>query len=153
MERFIRMSARVPFGNRGFTLSEVLIVVVIIGILSSLAIPRFFGQAEKAKAGEAINMLSSIRRAQLQYYDAHGKFATIDGTGSTKLFSELLGVVVPPSEETHWFYSTQDDGTATATRHARTGETVSANGNLTLRVNGTWEGTDDYEENEKYCPF
>ena len=45
----------------GFTLTELLIVVVIMGILISLAIPSYVKTIEKGKAQEAINALRLIQ--------------------------------------------------------------------------------------------
>ena len=50
--------------NKGFTLIEVLIVVVIIAILAALVVPRFMSQPEKAVIAEANQMLGAISRAQ-----------------------------------------------------------------------------------------
>lgn len=53
---------------KGFTLLEILIVVVIIGILASLAIPRYIKSTEVSNASEAYNNLNAIRKAEWVYY-------------------------------------------------------------------------------------
>lgn len=56
----------------GFTLIEVLIVVVIIAVLASLIIPRIVAAPEKAKLAEAYNTLGVLIRAQKAYADLTG---------------------------------------------------------------------------------
>ena len=60
-----------------FTLVEVLVVVIIISILSSLAIYQFFRVAEKMRASEGMYILGILRNAQLRYYVEHGRFTNI----------------------------------------------------------------------------
>jgi len=60
--------------KKGFTLVEVLIVVVIIAILASLIVPRMLAQTEKAKAAEAIQMVGAIKRAAERHYDFQGSY-------------------------------------------------------------------------------
>lgn len=52
----------------GFTLLEILIVVVIISILAGLAIPKFNKTVESAKGKEAVVNLELIRTAERMYY-------------------------------------------------------------------------------------
>lgn len=56
------------FRNQGFTLIELMIVVVIIGILAALAIPRFMQATTKTKQSEAKLILKQIYVNQRTYW-------------------------------------------------------------------------------------
>jgi len=64
--------------RKGFTLLELMIVVIIIGILATLALPRFFKAADRARWAAAASMLATIRSAQLRH---HAEFSVYE-TGS-----------------------------------------------------------------------
>ena len=69
---------------RGFTLVEILIVVVILGILAAIVIPQFTSAAETAKASSLVSQLQTIR-SQLELYrvqhnDNYPTLAQMDST-------------------------------------------------------------------------
>ena len=61
------MNSRKHSRNAGFTLVEILIVVVILGILSAIVIPQFTSASDTAKANAMTTQLQTIR-SQLELY-------------------------------------------------------------------------------------
>src|SRR2546423_7853568 len=61
-------------GRKGFTLVELAVVIIIIGVLAAFAVPRFLDSVERSKAGEAFNYLSAIRTAQERYQIPPGTY-------------------------------------------------------------------------------
>ncbi|GJL52512.1 type IV pilin protein [Candidatus Nitrospira salsa] len=54
--------------KRGFSLTELMIVVAIIGILATIAIPKFMTYQAKAKQTEAKNNLVAIHTGEIAYF-------------------------------------------------------------------------------------
>ncbi len=61
--------------KRAFTLTEVLITVIIIAVLATLALPMLLKTMEKTRVGEAITNLNLIRTGQKIYFLEYNQFA------------------------------------------------------------------------------
>ena len=61
--------------NSAFTLVELIVVVVIIGILSSIAIPSFQNASDKAKQKEPATLLASYTKAAQAYFTEYSMVA------------------------------------------------------------------------------
>jgi type IV pilus assembly protein PilA len=62
--------------SQGFTLVELLVVIVIIGILTAIALPSFLNQSAKAKQVEAKNNISAINKTQQLWRVENAAFTT-----------------------------------------------------------------------------
>ena len=57
----------------GFTLSEIMITVVIVGILSAIALPNYFNQVQRTKQNEAAATLAQIQNTVASYIDEYNE--------------------------------------------------------------------------------
>ncbi len=60
----------------GFTLVELAVVIVIIGVLAAFGVPKFLNSVERSKAAEAFAYLSAIREAEERYLALSGVYAS-----------------------------------------------------------------------------
>ena len=60
--------------RRGFTLVELLVVLAIISLLLTIAIPRYFGSVEKSKEVALKENLQVLRSGLDQYYADKGEY-------------------------------------------------------------------------------
>ena len=63
--------------DEGFTLVELIVVVMMIGILSSIAIPQFMSAADKAKQKEASAIVASMIKSATAYQTEYGALPKI----------------------------------------------------------------------------
>jgi len=62
--------------KKAFTLTELLVVIILVGILAALAIPRFTGTTDRAMELEAQLALEKIYQLQNIYYLKHKRYTT-----------------------------------------------------------------------------
>jgi prepilin-type N-terminal cleavage/methylation domain-containing protein len=67
--------------SQGFTLIELMIVVVIIGILAAIAIPKFGSVANSAKQAEAEPILKQIHSLQGSFFAKNNAYGDASATG------------------------------------------------------------------------
>jgi prepilin-type N-terminal cleavage/methylation domain-containing protein len=70
--------------KRGFTVIELIAVICVLGILVSLALPRYFGYTNEAKFTRLIHDAKLLEEAATRYYLAHGAWPRASDTHYTK---------------------------------------------------------------------
>lgn len=80
--------------SRGFTLLELLVVVVIIGLLAGFVAPRYFGQVGKSEVNVAKAQIDALEKALDQYRLDTGRYPTSE--------VGLKALVEKPANEPKW---------------------------------------------------
>jgi general secretion pathway protein G len=77
-ELLISLGNRMRRGGRGFTLIELMVVIVILGILAGLIIPRIMGRPDEARQTKARIMIEGIETAMKLYRLDNGFYPTTE---------------------------------------------------------------------------
>ena len=124
--------------KKGFTLVEIVIVIIIVGIMAALGLTEYTKVIEKGRATEARMMLGKLRIAEIAEMNENGLYVALAS----------LSVGAPSTcVATHYFsYACTTAGTCTATRCTTGGKPpVSTIGyTKALDIAGTWSGSAGY---------
>lgn len=75
----------------GFTLIELMIVVAIISILSTIAIPSYQDRIIKAHVAEGILLAEVVKRAESDYYAKYGKLPKDNASAGLPVPQKFIG--------------------------------------------------------------
>ena len=127
---------------RGVTLLELLMVVVVIGILSAVALPQFLKTQERARMSEALTILGAIRGAEIRYYVENNTYTGV--TTELDLGVAAADLVGIPAYDYSVAGATAGNFVAVATRNAVPSLGTGCVASYTVRLNraGLKCGTD-----------
>jgi type IV pilus assembly protein PilA len=104
--------------RKGFTLVELAVVIVIIGVLAAFGVPRFLKSVERSKAAEAFQYMAAVRAAEERYIAKEGIYTDdvtkLDITQQAPKYFDVTSLEVTPDS------SGDPSWTMTLTRKAET---------------------------------
>lgn len=71
----LQVGVKANLNQKGFTLIEIMVVVAIIGILASIAMPNYTNYVKKGKAAEATSTLAEARVKMEQFFQDNRTYA------------------------------------------------------------------------------
>lgn len=81
--REFQPAPRRKHASRGFTMVELMIVVVILGVLAAVALPSFLDSIRKGRRSEAFAAIASTQQAQERWRSNNPQYATLSSLAIT----------------------------------------------------------------------
>jgi type IV pilus assembly protein PilE len=150
--------------NKGITLLELLVVILIVGILAAIAIPTYNGYMVRARRSDAKVVLEQVRAAQEMWRAERGCYAqdgvncagaALAGTAETKL-QTTMGVPASPIGGASGDYTwalTVKTGTTFIARATPNSTRQAADGWLEINQDGIKTDSDGRTYPDKYCKW
>ena len=97
--------------EKGFTLIELIVVIAVLGILATLAIPRVIGVKSRAETAADDANEKIIRNALERYYAEEGSYPAADADSKlpTDELKDYLDEIPTKSDKTDWTYTRESD--------------------------------------------
>ena len=122
--------------KKGFTLIELMVVILIVGILAAASIPLMRGRIDKAKWSEANAMAGTIQSAARVYFVEYGTISTsVSMTDLGFSSGDLEGTYFT---ETDFTITDVDSSTGKVEVTVSGSKTNAPSGTYVLGTDGTW---------------
>ncbi len=123
---------------KGFTLVELIVVVIVIGILATIAVPAYLKVTERAKGAKAKSAMALIAQGEKLYRATNDTYINAVADGADAILGSYVELKAVDNF-TDWQFAVSGASTSvfllTATRVG------GATGTLTLDQDGTWGGS------------
>lgn len=137
------MNTKSPRLDLGFTLVELMITIMIVGILTALAIPSYKGYVYNSKLSEAYNMLDTLGKNEITYFSTNGEFNHMTTANPVNLADTMtvatdsawatLGYPSNPGSRVYFSYRAKaGKSDSSGTELTSAGSSVSGNGFTTI---------------------
>ncbi len=83
----------------GFTMIELVFVIVILGILAAVAIPKLAATRDDAQIAKATSEVTSLIQDFGSYYTAHGSFAKVSDATNVALYTDTTGTTKADTQD------------------------------------------------------